>query len=236
MEFTSQETTVNLLKCYAVGPRKPDDEFFKDGNSFIKPFVKLGVLSEIVLSESNPEENDISCNVPDCNFFCLSVVEYEFHYNSQHRYTCAQCKKSLPNAHLLDIHLSETHDSYFAAQVQSSNRLMYVCFLEECKHRSKDPAERKDHCIREHKFPHNFRFDKQLYSKVGKSTKSTSRGTSIVSNMAVEQTTPLRCKKNFSFGHPQQRTFMSSKHSGQKCDILENNRMVVDLLDSLPKE
>ena len=73
--------------------------------------------------------SEISCNVPDCNFFCHSVMDYEAHYNAQHRYTCGQCKKSLPNAHLLDLHLSETHDSYFAAQVQSASRAMVTFSL-----------------------------------------------------------------------------------------------------------
>lgn len=35
----------------------------------------------------------------------------------------------------------------------------YVCYLEECPHKSQTPAERHDHCITQHKFPHDFRFD-----------------------------------------------------------------------------
>ncbi|XP_035901176.1 protein lethal(2)k10201 [Anopheles stephensi] len=246
MEFTAKETVLELLQRYAVGPRAKDDEFFRDGNAYIKPFVKLGVLSEFPAAEAEPEDVEISCNVPDCNFFCQSVVDYELHYNAQHRYTCAQCKKSLPNAHFLDLHLSETHDSYFAAQVQAANRPMYACYLEECKHRSKDPAERRDHCIREHKFPHNFRFDKQTHSqsKAGKSTKTavpmdTENVTSPISNTSLEGDKPFapKCRKNFSFGHPQQRTFKPVvKTQKSKCDILESNKMVVDLLDSLPRD
>uniref|UniRef100_A0A182WFV8 C2H2-type domain-containing protein n=1 Tax=Anopheles minimus TaxID=112268 RepID=A0A182WFV8_9DIPT len=247
MEFTAKETVLELLQRYAVGARTSDDEFFRDGNVYLKPFVKLGVLSEIPKANLEPEDVEISCNVPDCNYFCQSVVEYESHYNAQHRYTCAQCKKSLPNAHLLDLHLSETHDSYFAAQVQAAQQSMYACYLEECKHRSKDPTERRDHCIREHKFPHNFRFDKQTHSQ-SKSSKITKTdtpmdtegllacGSSTASKIEDEKTIALKCRKNFSFGHPQQRTFKAVKAPSNRCDILESNKMVIDLMESLPRE
>uniref|UniRef100_A0A182NC64 C2H2-type domain-containing protein n=1 Tax=Anopheles dirus TaxID=7168 RepID=A0A182NC64_9DIPT len=244
MEFATQETVINILQRYAVGARSKDDDFFREGNFYLKPFVKLGVLSEFPNADQEPEDLEISCNVPDCNFFCHSVVDYELHYNAQHRYTCAQCKKSLPNAHLLDLHLSEAHDSYFAAQVQSSNKAMYACYLEECSHRSRDPAERRDHCIREHRFPHNFRFDKQINTQTttNKSlkmptTKTEAEKASASDKMLVEESiAPPRCRKNFSFGHPQQRTFKTVKAGRNKCDILESNKMVVDLLESLPKE
>uniref|UniRef100_A0A182KCR3 C2H2-type domain-containing protein n=1 Tax=Anopheles christyi TaxID=43041 RepID=A0A182KCR3_9DIPT len=246
MEFTAKETVLGLLQRCAVGPRKKEDEFFCDGNYYIKPFAKLGVLSKFPMDDTEPDDVEISCNVPDCNFFCQFVMDYEAHYNAQHRYTCAQCKKSLPNAHLLDLHLSETHDSYFAAQVQSSNRAMYACFLEECKHLSKNAAERRDHCIREHRFPHNFRFDMQRNNnqpKPGKQSKTVPMEAENDSSTPLDDEKPVlapKCRKNFSFGHPQQRTFKTATKAAsggpKKCDILESNKMVVDLLESLPQE
>uniref|UniRef100_A0AAG5DSW1 C2H2-type domain-containing protein n=1 Tax=Anopheles atroparvus TaxID=41427 RepID=A0AAG5DSW1_ANOAO len=250
MEYTPKETILNLFKRYAVGHRARDSEFFHEGNFYIKSFVKLGVLSEIPSTDSDTEDVDIRCNVPDCNFFCLSVLDYESHYNAQHRYTCAECKKTLPNAHLLDLHLSETHDSYFAAQVQSGKKPMYACFLEECNHRCKDVADRRDHCIREHKFPHNFRFDKKqnLHQRLQQLQQPTTGrpagndaddmdaiSASIESKEEVLDAAP-KCRKNFSFGHSRQRTFKPTKPAAKKCDILESNQMVVDLLESLPKE
>lgn len=68
----------------------------------------------------------IVCNVPDCRYSCASVQDYECHYNSLHRYSCGECKKTLPNGHLLDLHLSESHDSYFAAQVAAGKRPMVI--------------------------------------------------------------------------------------------------------------
>lgn len=60
----------------------------------------------------------IWCHVPNCNNHFDTVFAYENHYNAFHRYLCSQCRKQLPSAHLLDLHLSERHDSFFAAQAE----------------------------------------------------------------------------------------------------------------------
>lgn len=46
------------------------------------------------------------------------MLQYDQHYNSYHRFTCSQCSKSLPSSHLLDLHLMEAHDAFFAAQAE----------------------------------------------------------------------------------------------------------------------
>lgn len=40
-----------------------------------------------------------------------------------------------------------------------SFRRQFACYLEECEQKSQTPGERHDHCITQHKFPHDFRFD-----------------------------------------------------------------------------
>ncbi|XP_055629726.1 protein lethal(2)k10201 [Toxorhynchites rutilus septentrionalis] len=239
--FTSPEIVLKLLDKYGTGFREQNDEFFTDGNFYIKKFVKLGVLSDIEkCAPKQPEETVITCNVPECRYSSSSVQDYECHYNSLHRYSCGECKKTLPNAHLLDLHLLETHDSYFAAQVQTGKRPMYSCYLDGCDHKSRDPAERRDHCIKEHKFPHNFRFDKQVtpaqkQPKVGSSPNSKSAS----AEMEVEPVEPNQAAAapkcfNFNFGHSKTKSFKSSKAS-KKTDVFESNKMVVDLLESLPE-
>lgn len=192
------------------------------------------------------------CHVPNCNNHFDTVFAYENHYNAFHRYLCSQCRKQLPSAHLLDLHLSEKHDSYFAAQAERKPMVIsveitrqiefnlrflcvwtmfwtlpitaqrcqewwtvdfeslvflkaipagscprtnsrysfdyscyfcavhafhidlklifsllkqYACYLEQCLHKSQTPNQRRDHCITEHKFPHDFRFDSYNYPK-----------------------------------------------------------------------
>lgn len=53
--------------------------------------------------------------------------------------------------------------------------LQYRCYLEECERMCQTPAERRDHCITDHKFPHDFRFDcyknsKKFYDKTKKNS------------------------------------------------------------------
>ncbi|XP_053688545.1 protein lethal(2)k10201 [Sabethes cyaneus] len=239
--YTPADVVKGLLNRYGTGYREKDDEFFSEGNFYLKKFVRLGVLSEIDSKDSDQsEEPAVVCNIPNCKYSSTSVQDYEAHYNAQHRYSCRECKKTLPSAHLLDLHLSETHDFYFAAQVQAGRKPMYACFLEECSQRSKDPAERRDHCIKEHKFPHNFRFDKQVPSQ-NRSKQRSSVVESVSSEMEVDVASSLdkvvapKCTKNFNFGHSKVRSFKSQK-AHKKTDILESNKMVVDLLESLPKD
>lgn len=75
----------------------------------------------------------MTCNVPGCRKQFDTVFAYESHYNSLHRYLCAECRKCLPSAHLLDLHLSERHDSFFAVQVEKGIKPM-VCFDVNVKH------------------------------------------------------------------------------------------------------
>ena len=44
-----------------------------------------------------------------------TIVAYESHYNSSHRYVCHECKKRFPSEKFLDLHISELHDPITAA-------------------------------------------------------------------------------------------------------------------------
>ncbi|XP_031626445.1 zinc finger protein 511 [Contarinia nasturtii] len=150
------EKMAKLHEC-GSGFRAKDDPFFEANNTVIfTPFVRLGVYRYD--DESLCHKSDrIRCNIPNCNEMFDTIFAYENHYNSLHRFLCAQCKKNLPSAHLLDLHLSEKHDSFFA--VLSERKPMYRCYLVECSVLSKNASERRDHCITVHKFPADFRFD-----------------------------------------------------------------------------
>lgn len=191
------------------------------------------------------------------------MFAYESHYNSLHRFLCGQCQKHLPSAHLLDLHLSETHDSFFAVQVDKKpmvsalffhpsrhcsmlKRILnlcpqYACYLEECQHMSQTPAERHDHCITQHKFPHDFRFDgfnhkraminsiKQSNSRSENnnkkpSTSSIVQASKFAANQVHDEDIVLEDKSilltaqrkpitSFSFGHGKAKTFSGAKLS-----------------------
>lgn len=85
------------------------------------------------------------------------------------------------------------------------------------------PEDRKDHCIKTHKFPHDFRFDKSSVKK-----KSPSLNEMDTTETASPSTTKPKLM-NFHFGHKSQKVF-KSRYS--KPDPLES--MAVDMKESLP--
>ena len=106
-----------------------------------------------------------SCQAPGCTKTFSQLIESELHYNAVHRHSCSVCRKSLPSPHLLELHIQETHDSFFA--VMSERKASYQCFLPTCAHVTWNPEERHEHVVSEHKFPPDFRFD-----EIKKKTKS----------------------------------------------------------------
>jgi hypothetical protein len=89
---------------------------------------------------------------------------------------------------------------------------------------SSTSEERRDHCIKDHKFPHDFRFDKVASKKKSLSSDRMDTGESEP-NL---QSTKPKAIKNFHFGHKSQKVFKSTK----KTDPLES--MAVDMKESLP--
>ncbi|XP_047537977.1 protein lethal(2)k10201 isoform X2 [Vanessa atalanta] len=159
-----QVNLVDKLKSYGLGRRRLDDVFFND-----TPPSRLGIY------DADDEELchamvQTTCTVPGCNFTVTSLLDYENHYNSSHRYSCMQCKKVLPSPHLLDLHIQEQHDSFFA--VMAVKKPSYSCYIEECKEKFMNAEDRLNHCIKTHKLPKDFRFD-QKPRKKNKSKKNS---------------------------------------------------------------
>lgn len=118
--------------------------------------------------------------------------------------------------------------------------------MEECPKLSQTPTERRDHCISEHKFPHDFRFDCYKHTKKHATNKSEGKATNAkATNSNIEQASVLKPSKlgsvaathdedielenksilltaqrkpftNFSFGHKKSKTFQSSSNSYAK--------------------
>ncbi|XP_012254443.2 zinc finger protein 511 [Athalia rosae] len=146
-----------FLRDIGVGQRSPHDPFFDEALKTCKIFTRKGVT--IVDDEELCHEaiKEFSCNVPGCTATFQTLIDFETHYNGSHRYICLECKKCRPSARLLDIHVQETHDSFF--KVLAERQPMYQCYVSECDVKLKTLAERKEHCITVHQYPKNFRFD-----------------------------------------------------------------------------
>lgn len=64
---------------------------------------------------------------------------------------CHYCHIGLPNAHLLDLHISESHDNFFQAQVDRGSPV-YQCLVEFCGERFSSVEERRLHLEHVHRF------------------------------------------------------------------------------------
>ncbi|XP_053440447.1 zinc finger protein 511 isoform X3 [Nycticebus coucang] len=67
-------------------------------------------------------------------------------------------RRAFPSGHLLDAHILEWHDSLF--QILSERQDMYQCLVEGCTEKFKTSKARKDHLVKLHLYPADFRFDK----------------------------------------------------------------------------
>ncbi|KAL8168559.1 UNVERIFIED_CONTAM: hypothetical protein K2H54_002047 [Gekko kuhli] len=115
----------------------------------------------------------------------LSTLEsYEHHYNLLHRNACAACKRPFPSAHLLDLHLLEWHDALF--QLMAQRQDMYQCLVESCAEKFKSSKDRKDHLVKVHHYPPDFRFDKPVKCKSTKTMKSPSRDHPVPMDVNIE--------------------------------------------------
>jgi hypothetical protein len=75
------------------------------------------------------------------------------------KHECTLCRALLPTAHLLDLHLSEVHDSFFAAQA-ARKMLVYACLVEACDRKFSGIEQRKQHLMDFHKFPKGYSLDR----------------------------------------------------------------------------
>ncbi|XP_022060973.1 zinc finger protein 511 isoform X2 [Acanthochromis polyacanthus] len=139
-----------------------DHELFEDGDIKRHMYLQDLYVSE---AEDKPTRSvsEVACHISGCSSVFRTLEEYEYHYNSLHRHVCCSCHRSLPSARLLDIHIQEWHDSLFTILAQRED--MYQCLVEGCGQKFRTRKDRKDHLIRIHKYPPDFRFDKPKKDK-----------------------------------------------------------------------
>lgn len=236
------EEILELLKNYPQGYIKPDDKLFADTNLQLLPsYKKLGAISNKDDEDLNDSHNssmagEIFCNVLGCGLVFDNVASYQSHYNVMHRFICIECKKSLPTEHLLDLHITEQHDSYFKARIERGQRL-FKCYLEDCKEMFGNPQERKEHCIKQHKFPGNFRFDQVSHKNAhSKSTKKSSQDAMEVSEKNESEIPKNKDLKLISFGHQKEKTFRprnGPKPKREAGKTLENMDTLKQALESM---
>ena len=95
------------------------------------------------------------CGVAGCTLAFASLSDSDAHYEESHIFQCRECYAILPSDRLLDLHLDEAHDSFFAAAVERG-RARYSCLV--CKEKFDSNQERHVHLMKDHQYPKWFRF------------------------------------------------------------------------------
>eukprot|EP00521_Asterionellopsis_glacialis_P006494 CAMPEP_0195282004 /NCGR_PEP_ID=MMETSP0707-20130614/1078_1 /TAXON_ID=33640 /ORGANISM="Asterionellopsis glacialis, Strain CCMP134" /LENGTH=296 /DNA_ID=CAMNT_0040340953 /DNA_START=24 /DNA_END=914 /DNA_ORIENTATION=- len=161
--------TSSLIDPSCERNRRPiDDPFFADGDrvahgnesSTLAMFYFEDRFIETEMPEERDSENRISrefrfpCSA--CTETFGSISECEAHFEECHLFECHICASVFPSSFLLDLHLEEAHDSFFAAAVES-RKARYRCLLPECPHSFDSKQGRLKHLRQQHGYPRWFR-------------------------------------------------------------------------------
>ncbi|KAH6758598.1 nucleic acid binding / zinc ion binding protein [Perilla frutescens var. frutescens] len=144
----------------------PDAPFFEAGNierELLAKQVALDLTEEEKQQIQNMEDWEISkvfCPIVGCGGCLKSLEDFEDHYNARHMASCSVCSRVYPTSHLLSIHVSEAHDSFFQAKA-ARGFAMYECLVEGCDVKLKSYKSRQQHLVDKHKFPSSFEFFKK---------------------------------------------------------------------------
>ncbi|ELP95127.1 hypothetical protein EIN_428030 [Entamoeba invadens IP1] len=113
------------------------------------------VLFSIALSEDiycwntrtrETQTKQFYCEI--CDYATDSIDDMENHVMAYHANVCSLCGKTLKTDKLLDIHISEKHDNYFA--VKATQIPSYQCFDNSCDKVFLTPSDRFSHMERYH--------------------------------------------------------------------------------------
>lgn len=142
-----------------------NDSFFLKGYELScknEGFLAVWYLDSTDIIECKKKKRDThrhsdyyQCGVTGCTHAFESLSDCDAHYEESHIFQCRECYAILPSDRLLDLHLEEAHDSFFAASVERG-RARYACLV--CKEEFDSDRERHVHLMKYHKYPKWFRF------------------------------------------------------------------------------
>lgn len=162
-----------LSTCHSYAPRKrirPGDAFFAagdrialhDANTQVFFYTEEGEVPGEHTSTHDvaftKDSNYYSCSHVGCTEVFARLEECDLHYLDVHMLECGQCHVVLPSAYLLDLHLQEEHDSFFASAA-SRGKASYQCLESSCSCKFGDYSTRRSHLMQTHLYPKWFRFN-----------------------------------------------------------------------------
>jgi len=254
------EEKLEFLEKFPCGILEADDPFFGPGNKRIcGKYKKMGAILKPDSREPDPDKQ-ILCRFAGCNQIFTDTPTYESHYNTAHFFACSICNRSFPSSYLLDLHISEMHDTFFAARVERGD-LMFRCLVDICEHVFKTSEERKKHVMKIHHYPYNFPYfpDKRKPKKekpkgpkekredkmeLDNETEGAEGGASnaldhklsiedkVTKDVEIPSTSSRRPPKYFQFSFGQvNKTFASKKNKKHQKSKLDDLSDLKDALD-----
>ncbi|XP_031458414.1 zinc finger protein 511 [Phasianus colchicus] len=180
---------------FAFSPRRlrlgPQHPLLEDGDVQRHLYLREALTGRAEEAE-RPRVSEFCCHISGCSQVFDTLEGYEHHYNALHRSVCSFCRRSFPSGHLLDIHISEWHDSLF--QIMAEKQNMYKCLVEGCAEKFKSSKDRKDHLVTVHLYPADFRFDRPKKVRSGAKHVScpTEHDGSMLMDVSVETSEQLQ--------------------------------------------
>lgn len=105
---------------------------------------------------------NLPCPITGCAARLSAMEDFEDHYFARHTATCSVCSRAFPTTRLLNIHVAESHDSFFQAKV-GRGYPMYECLVEGCGTKFTSDKARHQHLVDKHKFPVSYEFHKRCH-------------------------------------------------------------------------
>lgn len=95
-----------------------------DGDGDGDTLLPAAKIAELDLSDNDSRDIEMHCSLPPHkgSLVFSTYSEYETHYRDQHTNRCVECRKNFPSAHLLGLHIEETHDSFAQAKRERGER------------------------------------------------------------------------------------------------------------------
>ncbi|KAK0083917.1 hypothetical protein PV325_007938 [Microctonus aethiopoides] len=210
---------LEFLKEIGVGVRPIRDPFFDESYRVCKVFQRTGVTVE----DDETLMSEFVCNATGCQAAFDNLLNFEVHYNTTHRYTCGECKKIKSSAKLLEIHIQETHDSFF--KILSEKQPMYQCYVSNCDVKFMNAELRKEHCISIHKFPKHFRFDDESRQKDKEEEKVISQDSMDIDQSMKKLQISKKLKMNLNRGQKMKTFIPRMGNTNDNTSIIKKSQL-----------
>ena len=160
--LAAAEAALAALPPAAPRPRNADDAFFAEADAHREALARQAEAP--VTQQQQPQEQQKEaggseagggvheCPEPGCGARFEDSAALQAHYRARHYFRCRVCSRTLPTPRLLELHIAEAHDAYFAAMAARGG-MVYKCLVDGCDAVFASAAARGQHVRDAHGWP-----------------------------------------------------------------------------------